>query len=71
MKKIVISVEDMAKVLLDSIGFSQIISDEFCSICNLMHDGCPVEEVADCPHEDIVEFRYFVMQHFKPFMVKE
>ena len=71
MEKIVISVEEMAKILLDSIGFSQVVCDSFCLICKEMHDGCPVEETEDCPHEDIVEYRYFVRRHFKKFIVRE
>ena len=71
MSKIIIGVDEMAKILLDNFGVNPIVTDEYCSICKQMNDGCLVGEDEPCPHDNIVEYRYFVMQHFKPFMVKE
>lgn len=74
MDKILISIEDMAKLLHDSFEENcDCVDNEYCRVCTEMNDGCPNGDDYDkpCPHEKIVEYRYFVMQHFKPFMVKE
>ena len=73
MEKIVITIEEMAEIL--KAAFSEngsVVTDEYCRVCKEMHQGCPVGEEDDkeCPHEDIEEYRFFVRQHFKDFIVR-
>lgn len=72
MEKIVMSVEELAEILKQVRELPDgVIGDEYCSVCREMHDNdCPVSSDKDCPHEEIVEYRYFVRQHYKQFITK-
>lgn len=70
MEKIVMSVEELAEILKQVRELPDgVIGDEYCSVCREMHDNdCPVSSDKDCPHDEIVEYRYFVRQHYKRFI---
>ena len=72
MDKVVISVDEMADILKTAFDENvHCISDEYCKMCSEMHGFCPVDDIEDCPHEDIVEYRYFILRHFKNYIFKD
>lgn len=70
MERVVISIEDMANILMHTLEEPDVVSREYCETCLEMNNGCLNPGGEKCPHEPIVEYRFFIRTHFRKYIVR-